>query len=51
MKEYVCIGDTMLVEDETTIYEIDLNCYRGLSEEEKRTYFSGSVREAAERSQ
>ncbi len=49
MKEFVCIGDTLLVEDETTIYEIDLNCYRGLSEEEKRTYFSGREREAAER--
>lgn len=31
--------DTKVVVDDTTIYEIDLNCYDCLSEQERRTYF------------
>ena len=28
--------DTWLVLDDTTIYEVDLECYRNMSEEERR---------------
>lgn len=31
--------DTKVVVDDTTIYEIDLNCYDCLSEQERRKYF------------
>lgn len=31
--------DTKVVVDDTTIYEIDLNCYHCLSEQERRKYF------------
>lgn len=31
--------DTKVVIDDTTIYEIDLNCYHCLSEQERRKYF------------
>lgn len=32
-------SDTRLVIDDTTIYEIDMNCYQCLSEREKEKYF------------
>ena len=31
--------DTKVVVDDTTIYEIDLNCYHCLSEQERQKYF------------
>lgn len=31
--------DTKVVVDDTTIYEIDLNCYHCLSEQERQAYF------------
>lgn len=31
--------NTRVVVDDTTIYEIDLSCYRCLSEEDRRRYF------------
>lgn len=41
MKEYSDKGDkdAGLVVDETTIYEIDLECYECLTETEKKKYF------------
>lgn len=32
-------GDTLLVVDDTTIYEIDLKCLQCLTEEEQAAYF------------
>lgn len=32
--------DTKVIIDETTIYEVDLNCYHCLSEQDRRKYFS-----------
>lgn len=31
--------DTKVIIDDTTIYEVDLNCYHCLSEQERRKYF------------
>ena len=31
--------DTKVVVDDTTIYEVDLTCYRCLSEQERQKYF------------
>lgn len=35
--------DTKVVVDDTTIYEIDLNCYDCLSEQERQEYFPNDV--------
>ncbi len=37
--------DTRIVVDDTTIYEVDLNCYHCLSEQEKKKFFPVTVRE------
>lgn len=40
-KEEQCDSNTRLVIDDTTIYEIDIECYQCLSEEDKEKYFGG----------
>lgn len=35
--------NTKVVVDDTTIYEVDLNCYHCLSEQERHKYFPRSV--------
>ena len=35
--------DTRIVVDDTTIYEVDLNCYHCLSEQERQKYFPHAV--------
>lgn len=34
--------DTKVIIDDTTIYEVDLNCYHCLSEQERKKYFPQS---------
>ena len=40
--------DTRIVTDDTTIYEIDPECYQCLSEAEKKKYFGDIIFEAGE---
>ena len=35
--------DTRIVVDDKTIYEVDLNCYHCLSEQERQKYFPRAV--------
>lgn len=41
--------DTKVVVDDTTIYEVDLNCYQCLSEQEKQKFFPRASWEREER--
>lgn len=42
-KEEQCDSNTRLVIDDTTIYEIDIECYQCLSEEDKEKYFGREI--------
>ncbi len=39
MKKYRRIPGGYLIEDDTSIYEVDILCYECLTEEEKRHFF------------
>ncbi len=47
MKKYQRVPGGYLVEDDTTIYEVDLDCYQCLSYEEKDLFFDEQEREYA----
>lgn len=50
MREFVRSDpDTRVVVDDTTIYEIDLTCYRCLSEREQGEYFDAEERRNLEK--
>ena len=41
-------NNTRVIVDETTIYEIDIACYRCLSERQKQRYFNREERQKIE---
>lgn len=48
MKEFRRVAGGYLVIDDTSIYEIDMDCFRCLSEEEKEAYFDERERELSD---
>ncbi len=48
MKEFERVKGGYLVSDDTSIYEIDMDCYSCLSEEEKEAYFDEQERELSD---
>lgn len=41
--------DTKVIIDDTTIYEVDMNCYHCLSEQERRKYFPQATQRYGDR--
>lgn len=39
---------TRLIVDDTTIYEVDMDCYSCLTEEERERYYSNTLRKRLE---